>query len=93
MLRKMFLGAALTLSLMAGAQQKDAKMNTFVTGLMKKMTLDEKIGQLNLLTPGGGILTGSVVNPDVESKIKTGKVGGLFGIIGVEKSGRRRSWL
>jgi beta-glucosidase len=67
------------------AQSQEAKMKVFVDGLMKKMTLDEKIGQLNLLTPGGGIATGAVVNPDVESKIKAGKVGGLFGVIGVDK--------
>src|SRR5690349_19415026 len=66
------------------AQQNDAKMNTFVSNLMSKMTLDEKIGQLNLLTPGGGIATGAVVNSDVESKIKAGKVGGMFGTIGVD---------
>ncbi len=35
------------------------KAGTFVTSLLAKMTLDEKIGQLNLLTPGGGVLTGS----------------------------------
>src|SRR5215208_6918204 len=64
---------------------QDAKMKSVVDALMKKMTLDEKIGQLNLLTPGGGIATGAVVNPDVEAKIKFGKVGGLFGVIGVEK--------
>ncbi len=60
-------------------------MNGFVSNLMKRMTLEEKIGQLNLLTPGGGILTGSVVSQDVESKIKAGNVGGLFGVIGVHK--------
>jgi beta-glucosidase len=60
-------------------------MNSFVLNLMSKMTLDEKIGQLNLLTPGGGIATGAVVNPDVEAKIKSGRVGGLFGVIGVDK--------
>ncbi|MDB5246405.1 MAG: bglX [Segetibacter sp.] len=49
------------------------------------MTLEEKIGQLNLLTPGGGVATGSVVSSDVESKIKAGSVGGLFGVIGVDK--------
>ena len=65
--------------------QNNSEMDRFINNLMGQMTLDEKIGQLNLLTPGGGILTGSVVNPDVESKIKTGKVGGLFGVIGVEK--------
>jgi beta-glucosidase len=56
-----------------------------ILALMKKMTLDEKIGQLNLLTDGGGVPTGSVVNTNVEAKIKEGKVGGLFGITGVEK--------
>src|SRR5687767_2149079 len=63
----------------------DAKMNSFVSSLMKRMTLEEKIGQLNLLTPGGGIATGAVVSKDVESKIKAGSVGGLFGVIGVDK--------
>jgi beta-glucosidase len=64
---------------------QDAKMNAFITSLMSKMTVEEKIGQLNLLTPGWGIPTGSVVSTDVESKIKSGKVGGLFGVIGAEK--------
>ncbi|MGO4294849.1 beta-glucosidase BglX [Chitinophaga sp. RAB17] len=62
-----------------------AKMNAFVSGLMSKMTLEEKIGQLNLLTPGGGVATGAVVSADVETKISKGQVGGLFGVIGVEK--------
>lgn len=61
------------------------KMTSFINNLMSKMTVDEKIGQLNLLTPGGGILTGAVVSTGVETKIKAGNVGGLFGVIGVEK--------
>lgn len=85
MIRKVVLAAVLFASQMVHAQTNDAKMNSFVSGLMSKMTLDEKIGQLNLLTPGGGIATGAVVNPDVETKIRAGKVGGLFGVIGVEK--------
>ena len=63
----------------------DPKMAAFVTNLMSKMTVDEKIGQLNLLTPGGGLLTGSVVNGDVEAKMSKGGLGGLFGVIGVDK--------
>lgn len=65
------------------AQQKkkvpaaDQKMNAFIGNLLSKMTLDEKIGQLNLLT-GGEATTGSVVSTDVESKIKKGQVGGMF---------------
>ena len=67
------------------AHAQDQKMNAFITALMAKMTVEEKIGQLNLITPGSGILTGSVVSTDVEGKIKSGKVGGLFGVIGAEK--------
>jgi beta-glucosidase len=83
---KPFLFLALTpLVLQAYAQTKEAKMNAFVTKLMDQMTIDEKIGQLNLVTPGGGVATGAVVSSDVEGKIKNGKVGGLFGVIGVDK--------
>src|SRR5450432_366413 len=53
--------------------------------LLAKMTLEEKIGQLNLVTPGGGIATGSVVSQGVEDNIRKGLVGGLFGIYGPEK--------
>jgi len=61
-----------------------AKMDNFVNALMKKMTLEEKIGQLNLVTPGGAV-TGSVVSKDVDTKIRNGQVGGLFGITGPDK--------
>ncbi len=78
-----FLLCLITLQL--HAQSSQAKMNQFVSNLMQKMTLEEKIGQLNLLIPGGAATTGSVVSTDVESKIKKGNVGGLFGIIGADK--------
>lgn len=55
----------------------DQKMNAFITSLMSRMTVDEKIGQLNLLT-GGEATTGSVVSTGVETKIKNGQVGGIF---------------
>lgn len=70
------------LSIQAAAQNtNDAKMKPFVDALMKKMTIDEKIGQLNLVTPGGAV-TGAVVSSDVDGKIRNGQVGGLFGITG-----------
>ena len=65
----------------AAQNTSDAKMKTFVDALMKKMTIDEKIGQLNLVTPGGAV-TGAVVSSDVDGKIRSGQVGGLFGITG-----------
>ena len=66
------------------AQKTDAKMKPFIDALMKKMTIDEKIGQLNL--PGSGdIVTGQASNSDIGKKIREGKVGGLFNIKSVEK--------
>ncbi|MES1250357.1 MAG: hypothetical protein ABUL46_06705, partial [Chitinophaga rupis] len=57
-------------------QAQDSKMNAFISNLMSRMTPDEKIGQLNLVTPGGAV-TGSVVSQDVDTKIRQGNVGGL----------------
>ncbi len=65
--------------------QADQLLNQRVDSVLSIMTLEEKIGQLNLLTSGKGIPTGAVVSTDVEAKIKSGKVGGLFGLKGPEK--------
>jgi beta-glucosidase len=63
---------------------QDDKMQTFITSLMAKMTLDEKLGQLNL--PGAGdITTGQARSSDIAKKIAAGEVGGLFNIKSVEK--------
>ncbi len=82
MLRKIMIALLALGSLQVQAQ--DAKMKAFIDALMKKMTLDEKIGQLNL--PGSGdIVTGQASNSDIGKKIKEGKVGGLFNIKSVAK--------
>jgi len=60
------------------------QMNQFVAALMKKMTLDEKIGQLNLPS-SGDFTTGTASNSGIEQKIKAGQVGGLFNIKSVAK--------
>jgi beta-glucosidase len=71
------------------SQNKDVKSNslrmkTFIDAIMKKMTIDEKIGQLNL--PGSGdIVTGQAGNSDIGKKIREGNVGGLFNIKSVAK--------
>lgn len=55
-----------------------------VDSILNLMTLDEKLGQLNL--PGSGdITTGQAKSSDIAKKIEEGKVGGLFNIKGVEK--------
>lgn len=66
------------------AQGKDAKMDKFIDELMNKMTLEEKIGQLNLPS-SGDITTGQAKSSNIAEKIKKGQVGGLFNIKGVEK--------
>ncbi|MBL7906406.1 MAG: beta-glucosidase BglX [Bacteroidales bacterium] len=58
---------------------QEVKMKQFIDDLMSKMTLEEKIGQLNL--PGAGdFTTGQTANTDIGKKIVEGKVGGLFNI-------------
>jgi beta-glucosidase len=55
----------------------NAKMNSFISALMKRMTVDEKIGQLNLPSIGFDV-TGPVLSQGVEEKIQKGMVGGVF---------------
>ncbi len=83
-MRSLFIAASLLIATTAVAQTAAQKKAAFISNLMKQMTLDEKIGQLNLVTPGGAV-TGSVVSSDVEAKLKKGQVGGLFGIDGPAK--------
>lgn len=61
-----------------------AQKKSFVENLLAKMTLDEKIGQLNLPS-SGDFTTGQATNSDIGKKIEQGLVGGLFNIKGAEK--------
>lgn len=67
-----------------GARTTDKDMDRFVGALMKRMTVEEKIGQLNLLT-AGGIVTGEAQNSDIARKIERGQVGGLFNLRGAQR--------
>lgn len=60
------------------------KDTNFIEDLLGRMTLSEKIGQLNLVTPGGETLTGTVVNTDVSDKIRNGRIGSIFGVKSAE---------
>lgn len=61
-----------------------ARDSAFLDGLMAKMTLAEKIGQLNLATPGGATVTGAKVNTDVAAKVAAGRIGSIFGVKSAE---------
>lgn len=55
----------------------DAKMGQFVDALIKKMTLDEKIGQLNLLTSDMDV-TGPTMREGYKQDIISGRCGNIF---------------
>ena len=81
--KSLFLVLAAVCATMSALAADQARMNQFIDDLMGKMTLQEKIGQLNLPVTGD-IITGSTVSGDVVGKIKAGQVGGLFNMKGVQ---------
>ncbi|WP_262888965.1 glycoside hydrolase family 3 N-terminal domain-containing protein [Cryomorpha ignava] len=54
----------------------------FIDGLMARMTIEEKIGQLTLYTSGWDV-TGPSLNPTSTEELREGRVGGLFNAHGV----------
>lgn len=84
--RLIILAVLCTLGLAAQKKKVNpiSERDAFVAALMTKMTLEEKIGQLNLPT-SGDITTGQANSSDVAKKIMEGKVGGLFNIKSVQK--------
>lgn len=77
--------SALTLCATAAGGPNEAKMKTFIDNLMNKMTLREKIGQLNQPAVPGDIVTGQAQNSDVAGKIRRGEVGSVLNVRGAEK--------
>ena len=72
--------------LLAGCRKQneateDAQMRVYVDKLMAQMTLEEKLGQLNLPVTGN-IVTGAARESNVAEDIRQGKVGGLFNLKG-----------
>jgi len=63
---------------------KEATMHAFVNKLLAKMSLEEKLGQLNL-PASSDFVTGAVSSSDIAQKVKEGKVGGVFNIRSVTK--------
>ena len=59
-------------------------MDKFISELMDKMTLREKLGQLNL-PAGGDLTTGAVQNSNLAEMIRKQELGGFFNVMSVEK--------
>ncbi|HQV34680.1 MAG TPA: beta-glucosidase BglX [Flavobacterium sp.] len=67
-------------SFVAFSQQKS--INQKVEDLLKQMTLEEKIGQLNQYT-GDNTVTGPLtINPNKKEEIKSGKIGSMLNVMG-----------
>ena len=58
-------------------------MNQYIDKLMQKMTLQEKIGQLNLL-PGNDITTGAVMKSPLGELTAKGELGAVLTVSGDE---------
>ena len=75
-LRPLFLMAAV---LLASCCQK-SEMDRFIDDLMDRMTIEQKIGQLNLHSAGGFISAEKVMEDDQNVKLlRAGQLGGLYG--------------
>ncbi|MEG2100059.1 MAG: beta-glucosidase BglX [Flavobacterium sp.] len=74
----------LMVTFFATAQQEtiDQKVNT----LLKKMTIEEKIGQLNQYSNDNSITGPITVNPNKQEEIKNGLVGSMLNVTGVEST-------
>ncbi|KQO34661.1 beta-glucosidase [Flavobacterium sp. Leaf82] len=81
-MKKLTTFTLLMVSLFAVAQQEtiDQKVNA----LLKKMTIEEKIGQLNQYT-GDNSATGPItINPNKQAEIKAGIVGSMLNVVGTK---------
>ncbi len=61
--------------------EPNKEMSAFIDSLMKQMTVEEKIGQLNLPV-AGTIVTGEGKSVNVDQRIAGGEIGGLFNVKG-----------
>ena len=83
MKNRMFFIGALCLAL-ASCSGDRTEMDRFIDDLMGKMTVEEKIGQLNLPV-AGDIVTGQARSSNVSERIRKGEVGGLFNLKGADR--------
>ena len=69
--------------ILSACSSREKEMDRFVKELMAHMTVEEKIGQLNLPVTGE-IVTGQLKSSDVSNRVRAGEVGGLFNLKGTE---------
>lgn len=79
---------ALTLPLITAfspaPDRPEAKKEQFIEELLAKMTLEEKIGQLNLINSPGDVVTGPKKGKNLTDDIKSGRLGNVLNAIGID---------
>ena len=63
----------------------EEEMAVFIDGLLQRMTIEEKIGQLNLLAGYEDIITGEPHSSIIGTKIQEGRVGAILNVRSLEK--------
>ena len=82
-LTKLFTALAAVTLLVAGCEKK-SEMDKFIDDLMSKMTLEEKLGQLNLPTCPSEIVTGNEMCENIIENIRAGRVGAILNSYGYD---------
>lgn len=79
---------ALTLPLITAfspaPDESEEKKSQFIEELLAKMTLEEKIGQLNLINSPGDVVTGPKKGKNLTDDIKSGRLGNVLNAIGID---------
>ena len=65
--------------------KEEIRMNHFIDSLMNRMSIDEKIGQLNMPNIEGAVLTGPAKDTNTGERIRNNQVGALLNIQDVKK--------
>lgn len=82
------LACALTLPIMTAFSpapvKSEEEKGQFIEELLSKMTLEEKIGQLNLMTAPGDVVTGPQKGENLTNDIKSGNLGNVLNAIGID---------
>lgn len=89
MIKKLIVTGLFAVAIGASAQapvSKEVKMDRFITDLMSRMTLEEKIGQLHQIS-GGDVVSGELMSDGNKTaqQIRTGGVGSMLNAKGVDK--------
>lgn len=83
-MKRLFTLIFLVMSVLGASAARDREMDRFITSLMKKMTLREKLGQLNL-QPGDDVTTGGEMQTEFGKIVAEGDMGAVLNVLGADK--------